>query len=94
MLRRDFHKRRIDFFAAIDRDGAARMEAAARGDVERIGRFALQDDALAAFARIGHGHHGEQRFGVGMLRIVQHVAASHPISTMRPRYITAMRSAK
>jgi hypothetical protein len=53
MLRRHFHKRRIDFLAAINSDGAARLEAAARRDVERI----------------GHGHNREQRFGVGMLRI-------------------------
>src|SRR5512135_3079327 len=74
MLRSHFDKRRIDFFATIDGDWAARMEAAARRDVERIRCFPLQDDALAAFARIGRRHHGKKRLRVGMLRIAQYVA--------------------
>ena len=40
--------------ALRDGEGAARMEGTAGRHVDRIGRIALQQDALAALAAAGH----------------------------------------
>ena len=41
---------------------------------------------------VGERHRGEQRLGVGVLRVV-YTTSAWPCSTIRPRYITAMSSA-
>src|SRR5437016_3844701 len=54
------------------RDRAARVEAAARGRVDRRGDLPLQRDRLpvALHARVWHRDGAEQRAGVGVLRAV------------------------
>ena len=47
---------------------AAGVEAAPRRRVHGRGDIALEDDALAGAARVGHGHGGEQGPGVGVQR--------------------------
>ena len=48
------------------RQRAAGVKAAAAGQINGVGRFALQDDALAAQSGVGYGHHRKERFGVGV----------------------------
>lgn len=50
-------------------NGAAGMKTAAGRQVDGVGRFPLQNDALAAQTRVGHGHDGEERFGLGVVRL-------------------------
>ena len=54
-------------------DRAAGAEHAAGGRVDRRGRVAFQQDALAAagLGRVEHGDGGQQRLGVGMARGVE-----------------------
>ncbi len=57
--------------AEVGRVAAARVKIAAGGRVRGIGHAALQDDALRAQPRVGLGHRGEERLGVGMLRGIE-----------------------
>ena len=78
--------------ATVTHDRATRGEGAAGGDLGRARQIAFQHDAALARARIGARHGGEQRLRVRVLR--RRVDCRFgPISTMRPRYITATRSA-
>ena len=77
--------------AAVLRHRAARMKPAAAGRVDRAGHIAGQDDPLAGTRRIVRlGHGGNQRLGIGMRGRVKDILAA-PISTIEPRYITAIR---
>ena len=54
------------------------MEAAAGWRIRRAGQVALQQDALSRDPRIGHGHGGQQAFGVGVAGgVEQGVAVSY-----------------
>ncbi len=50
-------------------NGAAGVKTTAWRQVDGVGRFALQNDALAAQPGIGYGHDREERFGVGMVQL-------------------------
>ena len=54
--------------AAVEGIGAAGVEAAARGRVDRARHIPAQDDALFRRIRVGHRHRREQRLGIGVLR--------------------------
>ena len=54
---------------ALDGQGAARVEAAARWRGDRRRNVSLQHDALLLESGIGLGHGGQQRLGVGMERV-------------------------
>src|SRR5712692_2961952 len=51
-------------------DGAARVEAAPRRRLDRARHVALEQDALALDRGVGDRHRGQERLGVGMLRVV------------------------
>jgi len=54
--------------AALEGVGAAGVEAAARGRVDRARHVALQDDALARRLGVGNRDRRQERLGVGVLR--------------------------
>ena len=70
-------ERRIFDFAAFERDGTARMEAAARRRVDRRWNIARKDDPFAAAfdGRVGDRNRREQRLGVGMQRVLRRALA-------------------
>jgi hypothetical protein len=71
---------------------AARMEAAARRRVEHARHLAAHDAARPRASTSGSAtDRGEQRLGIGMQRTPVELVALR-VSTMRPRYITAMQS--
>jgi hypothetical protein len=75
--------------AALERDRAAGVEAAAGRRIDRRGDVAAEDDAPAAALGIGvgDGDRGKQCLRVG----VQRVGVESAISTILPTYITATR---
>src|ERR1700720_1307737 len=54
--------------ATVESVGAARVEAAAGGRVDRAWDVARKDDPRARRAWLGHRHGGEQRFRIRMFR--------------------------
>ena len=72
---------------------AARMEMAARRRVERARGSRPCSGRERAPARLEPRHLGQQRLRVGVVRARRRARRSAPISTMRPRYIIATRSA-
>lgn len=52
-------------------DGTARVEAAARGRVERAGHIPFEDGALALEVRVRDGNGRHQGLGVGMQRVLE-----------------------
>ena len=84
-------RRRLAAASRKLRDRASGVEMAAGWRGDRARHFARQPDALPFHFRVRDRHRRQQRFGVGMQRrgISSRAGA---ISTMRPRYITAMRS--
>jgi hypothetical protein len=51
--------------------GAAGVEDAPAGQIGGVGHLAAEEDAAGADARVGGGHGGDQRLGVGVLRVAQ-----------------------
>ena len=76
----------------LERVRAARVEAAAGRRPRRVGHLARQRLGQRARA-VGVRHGGDQRLGVRMQRQRPERAASAPVSTIRPRYMTATTSA-
>ena len=68
MARRHLAHLRLLDRAAVEGVGAAGVEAAARGRVDRARHVALEDDALLRGVGVGHRHRRQQRLGVGVLR--------------------------
>ena len=64
----------IHRFALRDRYRAARVEAAAGRDVDRVRRLAPEDLRRAAVARVALRHDGEEGAGVRVLRVLDHLA--------------------
>ena len=79
--------------AVVDRHRAAGMEAAAARDPDRIRGLAVQDLGLLPLARVAARHDGQERLRVRVLRVAERPRAAGPCSTIRPRYMTAIRSA-
>src|SRR3954471_11374238 len=71
---RPFLQLRRTLRAARLRDRTAGMEVAARRRLHRARHVALEADAVALELGIRHRHRGEQRLGVGMLRVAVEVA--------------------
>jgi hypothetical protein len=74
-------------------DGAARMEPAAGGHVDRVGRLSTEDLDVGAVPGIPTRHDREQCLRVRVPRVLDDLAR-RASSTIRPRYITQIRSAK
>jgi hypothetical protein len=79
--------------ASILRHRTAGMEPAPRGKVHGIRGLALQDLALAALPGIPLRDHGQEGLRV-WVQWMSNDVPGRPSSTIRPRYMTAMRSAK
>ena len=91
--RRGPRERRILLRAPVDRDRAARVEAAAGRDVHGVGRLSLQDLRPLPVAGSRRGTTESSAFVYGCCGF-RTTAAAGPSSTMRPRYMTAIRCAK
>src|SRR2546421_5793536 len=61
---------RIDLLTVVDRDRAAGMETAPGRNAQRVRRLSAEDLRPTPVARIAVGHHGQQRAGVRVLRVV------------------------
>src|SRR5262249_12799245 len=66
--RLDFRKRRLGYPAGVDGKGAARMEAAAVGKIERARHHAI-DRRQAVLLGVQLRDRAEQSDGIGMLRV-------------------------
>ena len=86
------HQGRNGFGAGRQGVAAAGAEGAARWWVQRAGHIALQQDTAAFDSRVQRRDRREQRFGIGMARCREDGCGFPPVSTIRPRYITATRS--
>ena len=87
-------RRRIHPGTHLHRIGAACVEAAPRRRVDRARHVAVQDDPCTSLLPVGVGYRDrrQQRLGVRVGRLGVDLPSADPISTIRPRYITAMRS--
>ena len=65
---------RLLYPAAVEDIGAARVEAAAAGRIDRAGHIAGQDDTLAPCRRIGDRNRGQQGACIGMVRLSEQAA--------------------
>src|SRR5579864_2978782 len=68
LRRRDLFDRRRLAEAALDAEGAARVELAALGQVDEVWRQALDGEQAMSPAGVDSRHRAEQRPGIGMLR--------------------------
>ena len=62
----DLAYRRFLCRAAVERERAARVEAAAAGRIDRARHVAVQNDRAAARRRVRHRHRRQQRARIGM----------------------------
>lgn len=68
----EVEKMRIKLFAFFFGNWATRVKAASAGQIDRVGRFALQDDAFFSQARVGDWNDGEQGLRIWMFGIFKH----------------------
>ena len=80
--------------ADLERPRAARVERAAERRDDGVGDLAARQVAGHGAARVGLGDRPQQRRRVGMARGWRRSPPRAPISTIRPRYMIAIRSQK
>ena len=80
--------------ADLERLRAARVERAAERRDDRVGNLAARQVARDGAARVGLGDRAQQRLRVGVLGVARRSRRPGPISTIRPRYMIAIRSQK